>query len=121
MDASAILSRALRLQETAKLACHRSGFLRANARAERRIVRDMVLRDPARRRARALRGGSAGIDFPEWPGHGLPETKERICPACGDRAVKPNGHVLAVNGLVKAVYLCRACEKPFVFVRAPRN
>ena len=42
-------------------------------------------------------------------------------PACGDRAVKPNGHVLAVNGLVKAVYLCRACEKPFVFVRAPRN
>lgn len=70
---------------------------------------------------RLARGGSGGLDLPAWPGDGLTETSERICPSCGDRAVKPNGHVLAVNGVLKAVYLCKACEKPFVFVRAPRH
>ncbi|HKZ04206.1 MAG TPA: hypothetical protein VJU81_01940 [Methylomirabilota bacterium] len=61
------------------------------------------------------------MEMPKWPGDGLKETEERICPSCRDRAIKPRGHVLAISGVLKSLYQCEACAQPFVFVRIPRS
>src|SRR5262245_48257312 len=114
-NASAILARSHHLKAAARTTCRHARDLRADARSSRQTLRMLFQTRPARRRVRLARGGSGGLDLPTWPGDGLTETTERICPSCGDRAVRPNGHVLAVNGVLKAVYLCKACEKPFVF------
>ena len=70
----------------------------------------------ARRIARLDRGASSAPELPTWTGDGLKETRERACPHCGKRAIAPRGHVRAVGGVVKAMYLCEDCRRPFVLV-----
>jgi hypothetical protein len=79
-------------------------------------MRHLVQLRPARRIARLARGASSAPELPTWTGDGLKETRERACPHCGERAIAPRGQVRAVDGEVKAMYLCEGCERVFVLV-----
>jgi len=116
MDATAILARSRRLQANAGAVCALAEELRAQAWTDRDILRQQVQRRAGRRIARLARGGSSASELPKWNGDGLKETWERACPHCGDRTIAPGGHVRAVDGVVKAMYLCEDCKKVFVLV-----
>ena len=116
MDAPAILARSRRLQANAGVALALAGELCAQASAERDLTRALVQLRPARRLARLARGGSSPPELPTWTGDGLKETRERVCPHCGDPVIAPRGHVRAVDGVIKAMYLCEGREMVFVLV-----
>src|SRR5262245_35990473 len=116
MDATAILARTRRLQTDASDVCALAEELRTQAWTDRDVVGQRVQLWPGRRIARLARGGSSASELPKWTGDGLKETRERACPHCGDRTIAPRGHVRAVNGMVKAMYLCEDCRKVFVLV-----
>lgn len=86
----------------------RAAALRERARSTRVRIQRQVLADPARRLARASRGGSDDVPL---------ESRQRRCPYCGSEAARLGGEVRAVGGLVKSELACEACGRIFVFVR----
>jgi hypothetical protein len=66
------------------------------------------------RYARSWARGLASVD-PASPS-GLPETRERMCPACHTRAVVGVGPVTASETGIRCAYRCPTCATEFVLV-----
>jgi hypothetical protein len=45
--------------------------------------------------------------------------RERRCPSCRSEHIKPGGHVIAGDGMIKAQLWCEACGTEFWFARKP--
>ena len=67
--------------------------------------------NPLRRVFMLARGGSSDGPFVE--------TRVRRCPHCQSAAIKVAGHVVATEGLVKAMLRCGMCDELFFFVWKP--
>jgi hypothetical protein len=51
----------------------------------------------------------------------LPETRDRMCPACGNRAVVGLGPVTATATGIRCAYRCPTCATEFVLVLSMRR
>ena len=86
----------------------RTAALLALVRTTRSMIQRQIQGDPVRRLARASRGGSDSLPV---------ESRQRRCPYCESEAVRLEGDVRGVGGMVKTELACETCGRMFVFVR----
>ena len=71
------------------------------------------------RYARSRAGGRPSVD-PSSPSL-VPETRDRMCPSCGNRAVVALGPVTASATGIRCAYRCPTCSTDFVLVFSMRR
>jgi|KBSSwiStaDraftv2_1062776.scaffolds.fasta_scaffold1008967_1 DNA-directed RNA polymerase subunit RPC12/RpoP len=73
-------------------------------------------------RGRYAQGSARGIVFADSPSPSLvPETRDRMCPSCRNRAVVALGPVAASATGIRCAYRCPTCTAEFVLVLAMRR
>lgn len=108
MDSSLIAQRMKRLGGLAQALSTTASTLCRSARETRAEIAAQVRLSPFRRSARLARGGSR---------EPITETLRRLCPFCNGEAVREAGQRSVVNGTLKSLYRCQACDVPFLWVR----
>jgi len=68
-------------------------------------------------RSEAIMDVNVGMYAAKPPESELPVIQERRCPSCQSEQIKPGGHVIAGEGMIKSQLWCEPCGTAFWFAR----